>query len=72
MELKTKKTPITLILGNNEISNKAISYRKFGLQDTFNKIVDDFIKKTVISIEKNIIYEICKKRWFNFQRFIQL
>ena len=42
-ESQTKKIPFTLILGQNEVDNKTISYRKFGTKDTITLSQEDFI-----------------------------
>lgn len=39
----SKKIPFTLILGQNEVDNETISYRKFGSQDTTTLSVSEFI-----------------------------
>lgn len=43
-ESQTKKIPITIILGDKEIENNTISYRKYGSNDTTTLSVDEFIK----------------------------
>jgi len=42
-ESQTKKIPFTLILGQNEVDNKTISYRKFGTQETITLNSQEFI-----------------------------
>ena len=42
-EAVIKKTPIVLILGQNEVDNKLISYRLRGSQDTITLSYDEFI-----------------------------
>ncbi len=42
-ETQTKKTPITIIIGDKEKENKAISYRLFGTQETTTLTQDEFI-----------------------------
>ena len=44
-ESQTKKIPITLIVGDNEVNNKQISYRKYGNQETFTCEIDEFISE---------------------------
>jgi len=39
-----KKVPFAIILGDNEVENKTISYRKYGSQDTITLSIDDFIE----------------------------
>ena len=39
-----KKTPYAIILGDNEVENKTISYRKYGSQDTITLSQEDFIE----------------------------
>ena len=56
-ESQTKKIPLTLIVGDNEVESNSISYRKFGTRDTDNLKFDEFISKIENSIEnreKNI------------------
>jgi len=42
-EAVVKKTPITVILGQNEVDNKTISYRLHGSEDTITVGMDEFI-----------------------------
>ena len=42
-ESQIKKMPITLIIGDNEVNNKQISYRKYGNQETYTCEIDEFI-----------------------------
>ena len=39
-----KKVPFAIILGDNEVENRTISYRKYGSQDTITLSIDDFIE----------------------------
>lgn len=50
-EAQIKKIPYNLILGQNEVDNKNISYRKHGKQDTITLALEEFIEK----INKEII-----------------
>lgn len=43
-ETQVKKIPYTIILGQKEVDNKEISYRKFGTQETVTLSKDEFIK----------------------------
>ena len=43
-ESQSKKTPYTLIIGQKEVDNNEISYRKLKTQDTVTLSKDDFIK----------------------------
>ena len=43
-ESQTKKIPVTLILGQNEVDNNLISYRLFGCTDTITLSQEDFMK----------------------------
>ena len=43
-ETQVKKIPYTIILGQKEVDNKEISYRKFGTQETITLSKDEFIK----------------------------
>ena len=51
-----KKNPYTLILGQKEVDNNNISYRKRGSEETITVKLDDFIKllKNDIETKKNI------------------
>jgi len=42
-ESQIKKIPLTLILGDNEVNDKTISYRKHGSNETANLSQDEFI-----------------------------
>ena len=42
-EAQIKKIPYTLILGEEECSNKTISYRKYGSKDTFTTTKEEFL-----------------------------
>ena len=44
-ESQTKKTPLTLILGDQERDNNTISYRKFGQQETITNDIFEFINE---------------------------
>ena len=44
-ESQTKKTPLTLVIGDNELKNGTVTYRKFGSPDTITCPVDKFIKE---------------------------
>lgn len=56
-ESQTKKNPITLILGDKEVENNTISYRKFGSTETYTLPKEIFIKtlKAAISERKQNI-----------------
>ena len=43
-ESQTKKIPVTLILGDNELDNNTVSYRLFGNRETVTLSIDDFIE----------------------------
>ena len=43
-ESQTKKIPLTIILGDKEIENNTISYRKFGSEETITVSTDEFIR----------------------------
>ena len=49
-ESQTKKNPITLILGDKEVENNTISYRKFGSTETYTLPKSDFYKLSLIHI----------------------
>lgn len=50
-ESQTKKIPITLIIGDNEMANKQISYRKFGTSETKTLSIEEFINIVTDCIE---------------------
>ena len=56
-ESQTKKNPITLILGDKEVENNTISYRKFGSTETYTLPKEIFVKtlKEAISARKQNI-----------------
>ena len=56
-ESQTKKIPLTIIVGDNEISNNLVSYRLFGSKDTTTLEINEFISKIkdVIINKKNNI-----------------
>ena len=56
-ESQTKKNPITLILGDKEVENNTISYRKFGSTETYTLPKSDFyklVKETIDARKQNI------------------
>ena len=56
-ESQTKKNPITLILGDKEVENNTISYRKFGSAETYTLPKSDFyklVKETISTRKQNI------------------
>lgn len=56
-ESQTKKNPITLILGDKEVENNTISYRKFGSTETYTLPKSDFyklVKETISARKQNI------------------
>lgn len=56
-ESQTKKNPITLILGDKEVENNTISYRKFGSAETYTLPKSDFynlVKETIDERKQNI------------------
>ncbi len=44
-ESQIKKVPISIILGDNEVKDNSISYRKYGEQSTTTLPIDEFIEK---------------------------
>ncbi len=56
-EGQTKKIPLTLVLGDKELENNTISYRKFGKTETTTVTTDEFIKLVTECI-KNKEYNI--------------
>lgn len=56
-ESQTKKNPITLILGDKEVENNTISYRKFGSAETYTLPKSDFynlVKEAISARKQNI------------------
>lgn len=56
-ESQTKKNPITLILGDEEVESNTISYRKFGSTETYTLPKSDFyklVKETIDARKQNI------------------
>ena len=49
-ETQTKKVPLTLIIGDKEVENKNISYRKFGTRDTVTVDTKEFISNVLETI----------------------
>ncbi len=47
-----KKVPFTLILGQKEVENETISYRKYGSEDTHTLAKDEFVNLIKQSIEE--------------------
>lgn len=50
-ESQTHKIPFTLIIGQNEVDNNLISYRKFGTTETVTISIDEFIQLLKDSIK---------------------
>ena len=42
-EAQTKKIPYSLVLGDNEVSNQTVTYRKYGEKDQITVPLEDFI-----------------------------
>ncbi len=42
-EAQTKKIPYTLVIGDNEVSNNQVTYRKHGTQEQITVSIDEFI-----------------------------
>ena len=49
-ETQTKKVPLTIIIGDKEVENKNISYRKFGTRDTVTVDTKEFISNVLETI----------------------
>ena len=47
-----KKIPFAIIIGQNEVDNKSVSYRKYGSEETTTTSLDEFIKMIDEIIEK--------------------
>ena len=43
-EAQVKKVPIQIIIGDNEIANKSVSFRRHGAQNTETLSIDEFVK----------------------------
>ena len=50
-ESQTHKIPFTLIIGQNEVDNNLVSYRKFGTTETVTISIDEFIQLLKDSIK---------------------
>ena len=50
-ESQTKKIPLTLVLGDKEVAEGKVSYRKFGIQDTTTVSSDEFINLVINCID---------------------
>ena len=50
-ESQTKKIPLTLFLGDKEVAEGKVSYRKFGIQDTTTVSSDEFINLVINCID---------------------
>ena len=55
-ESQTRKTPLTLILGDKERDENTISYRLFGSKETITVSKEDFVKKVLEDIASKVIY----------------
>ena len=53
---QTKKTPLTLILGDKERDNNTISYRLFGSQETVTVTKEEFVEKLLNDVTNKVIY----------------
>ena len=45
-ESQTNKIPYTLVLGDNEMANRTITYRKFGTNESVSMPLDEFVSMT--------------------------
>ncbi|MFW6285423.1 MAG: His/Gly/Thr/Pro-type tRNA ligase C-terminal domain-containing protein, partial [Bacillota bacterium] len=43
-EAQTEKIPYSLVLGDNEVENDSVTYRKYGAKDQTTLPVEDFIE----------------------------
>ena len=50
-EAQTKKIPLTLILGDNEVKDNLVSYRKFGNQETTTLSKEEFVKVVLEAVK---------------------
>ena len=50
-ESQTKKTPYTLVLGDNEVQARAATYRKFGTNQSVTLPLEEFINKLVDEVK---------------------
>lgn len=55
-ESQTRKTPLTLILGDKERDENTVSYRLFGSKETITVSKQDFVKKVLNDIASKVIY----------------
>ena len=53
-ESQTKKIPLTIVVGEAEVSDGAVSYREFGKQETITVSKSEFISKVKECIENKI------------------
>ena len=44
-ESQTKKIPLTLVIGDNEVNDNKVSYREYGKTETITCTIDEFISK---------------------------
>ena len=54
-ESQTKKSPYTLVLGDNEKENKTVTYRKHGSSDKETLSIDDFKELVLTQIEEKTL-----------------
>ena len=50
-ESQTKKTPYTLVLGDKEVSENGVTYRKFGTQASTSLLFDEFLSQMKEEVE---------------------
>ena len=50
-ESQTKKTPYTLVLGDKEVSENGVTYRKFGTQASTSLSFDEFLSQMKEEVE---------------------
>ena len=50
-ESQTKKTPYTLVLGDNEKSSNGVTYRMFGTNQSVSLSLDEFVQKLVDEVK---------------------
>ena len=54
-ESQTKKIPLTIIIGDKEVNDKNVSYRKFGSTETYTLSTEEFVNKITENIKNKSI-----------------
>lgn len=51
-EAQTKKIPYQLVLGDNEVKNNELTYRRYGKQESTTVSIDEFVKMIKLEIKR--------------------